>query len=75
MEKRDMPGYIIVNYKITSPEGYEAYVSAVMQMLKGRNAELLVVDAASEPLDHPNALNNYQPRGMKIYDKEVSEQS
>ena len=28
-----MPGYIIINYKITNPEGYEAYVSAVMPTL------------------------------------------
>lgn len=26
-------------------------------------------------LDHPNALNNYQARGMKIYDKKRTEQS
>jgi GNAT superfamily N-acetyltransferase len=26
-------------------------------------------------LDHPNALNNYQSRGMKLYDEEVSEES
>ena len=46
-----MSGYIIVNYKITNPEGYEAYVAAVMPTLKAHSAELLVVDAASEPLE------------------------
>ena len=46
-----MPGYIIVNYKITNPEGYEAYVPAVMPTLEAHGAELLVVDSESEALE------------------------
>ena len=46
-----MSGYIVVNYKVTNPEGYEAYVQSVMPTLEGHGAELVVVDADSEPLE------------------------
>ncbi len=46
-----MAGYIVVNYKITNPEGYEAYAPAALPTLEAHGAEILVADYESEPLE------------------------
>jgi len=40
--------YLIANYTITNPEGYEAYVPAVMPTLQAHSVEALVADYDSE---------------------------
>ena len=46
-----MAGYVIANYKITNPKGYEGYAPAVMPTLEAHGAEFLVADYESEPLE------------------------
>ena len=46
-----MAGYIVVNYQITNPKGYEPYVPAVMPTLEAHGAEVLVADSESEVLE------------------------
>ena len=46
-----MAGYFIANYKITNPEGYEAYVPAIMPTLNAHGAEVLVADYESESIE------------------------
>jgi uncharacterized protein (DUF1330 family) len=43
-----MSGYAVVNYTITNPQGYEAYLPAAMPTLGAYNAEVLVADYTSE---------------------------
>ena len=46
-----MPGYLIANYKLTNPEGYEGYVPAVLPTLEAHAAEVLVADYESEAVE------------------------
>ena len=46
-----MAGYLIANYRITNPEGYEGYVPAVMPTLSAHGVEVLVADYESEPIE------------------------
>ena len=39
-----MAGYIVGTYRITNPEGYAAYVPAVLPTLMAHGAEVLVAD-------------------------------
>ncbi len=43
-----MSAYIILNYDITNPDGYQAYPPAAMPTLSAHNAEVLVADYTSE---------------------------
>jgi uncharacterized protein (DUF1330 family) len=43
-----MSGYLVFNYTITNPGGYEAYPPAAMPTLAPHGAEVLVADYASE---------------------------
>jgi uncharacterized protein (DUF1330 family) len=40
--------YLVFNYSITNPEGYEAYPPAAMPSIMSSGAEVLVADYASE---------------------------
>ncbi len=46
-----MAGYLVANYKITDPKGYEGYGPAAMPTLEAHGAEILVADYESEPLE------------------------
>ena len=37
-----MAGYLIANYNITNPEGYEKYIAAVIPTIAARGGEILV---------------------------------
>lgn len=43
-----MPGYVVANYTITNPEGYEPYVPAVVPTIVAAGGEILVADLESE---------------------------
>lgn len=43
-----MSAYLVFNYSITNPEGYQAYPPAAMPTLASSGAEVLVADYASE---------------------------
>jgi uncharacterized protein (DUF1330 family) len=43
-----MSAYMVFNYAITNPEGYKAYLPAVMPTLGHHGAEVLVADYQSE---------------------------
>jgi uncharacterized protein (DUF1330 family) len=40
--------YVVANYRVTNPESYEAYPSAVGPILAAHGAEILVADLESE---------------------------
>jgi uncharacterized protein (DUF1330 family) len=46
-----MAGYLIANYRITNPEGFEQYVPAALTTLAAHGVEVLVADRESEPLE------------------------
>lgn len=46
-----MAAYIVANYKVTNPEGYEKYVPAIMPSLAAHNVEILAADAESQVLE------------------------
>ncbi len=46
-----MACYLIANYRITNPEGYKEYSSAVVPVLQRAGAEILVADYAAEPVE------------------------
>ena len=43
-----MAGYLIANYKITNPEGYQSYIAAVGPTILGHGGEILVAGEGSE---------------------------
>jgi len=43
--------YVIVNYDVVDPEGYDAYVSRAVPILAKHGGELLVVDGDTTPLE------------------------
>ena len=43
-----MSAYLVFNYAITNPEGYQAYPPAAMPTLGAHGVEVLVADYASE---------------------------
>ena len=46
-----MAGYLIANYKITNPEGYQAYIAAVGPTIIGHGGEILVAGEGSEAVE------------------------
>jgi uncharacterized protein (DUF1330 family) len=46
-----MAGYLIANYRITNAQAYGAYPPAVIPTLMAHNAEVLVADYESEPVE------------------------
>jgi uncharacterized protein (DUF1330 family) len=46
-----MAGYFMANYTITNQDGYQQYIAAVGPILQAHNAEILVVDRDSMPLE------------------------
>ncbi len=46
-----MSAYFVVNYDITKPAAYKAYVPAVVPILEAHGAEILVADYESETLE------------------------
>ena len=46
-----MAAYLIASYRVTNPEGYQAYPPAVLPVLDQHGAELLVADFNSEALE------------------------
>ncbi len=52
-----MAGYLIANYRITNPEGYQAYVAAVGPTIAAHGGELLVAGPGSELVEgDPNPV-------------------
>lgn len=50
-ERESMAAYMVANFNVTNPEGYKAYVPAVITTLNACGAEVLVADYATEPLE------------------------
>lgn len=46
-----MSAYLIFNYSITNPEGYQPYPAAAMPTLGAHGAEVLVADFGSEGVE------------------------
>ncbi len=46
-----MAGYLIANYKITNPEGYQAYIAAVGPTILSHGGEILVAGEESEAVE------------------------
>ena len=46
-----MSAYLVANFELTKPEGYKAYVPAVIPTLQAHGADILVADYESEPLE------------------------
>ena len=46
-----MAGYLIANYKITNPEGYQAYPAAVRPTILAHGGEILVAGPGSAPIE------------------------
>jgi uncharacterized protein (DUF1330 family) len=46
-----MAEYLVANFELTNPKGYKAYVPAVLPTLEAHNAEILVAEYDSEPLE------------------------
>jgi uncharacterized protein (DUF1330 family) len=46
-----MSGYLIANYDITNPDGYNAYVSSVGPTIVAHGGEILVAGPGSEPVE------------------------
>ena len=46
-----MAGYLIANYKITNPEGYQAYPPAVRPTILAHGGEILVAGPGSVPIE------------------------
>lgn len=46
-----MAGYLIANYSITNPEGYQAYIAAVGPTILAHQGEILVAGEGSEAVE------------------------
>ena len=46
-----MAGYLIANYSITNPDGYQAYIAAVGPTIVARGGEILVAGPGSEAVE------------------------
>lgn len=46
-----MAGYLIANYRITNPDGYQGYVATVRQTIAAHGGEILVAGPGSEPIE------------------------
>ncbi len=52
-----MAGYLIANYNITNPEGYQAYIAAVGPTILAHQGEILVAGEGSEAVEgEPGAV-------------------
>ncbi len=52
-----MASYLIGNYKITNPKGYQAYPAAVRPMILAHGGEILVAGPGSIPVEgHPEPI-------------------
>ena len=53
-----MAGYLIANYRITNPEGYQAYTAAVGSTILAHGGEILVAGPGSIPIEgNPDRLD------------------
>ena len=48
LENSNMSAYLVFNYAITNPDGYQAYPPAAMPTLGAHRAEVVVADYQSE---------------------------
>ena len=46
-----MSAYLVLNYTITNPQGYEAYIPAVLPTFASANAEVVVADYESDTVE------------------------
>jgi uncharacterized protein (DUF1330 family) len=46
-----MSAYLVFNYAITNPDGYQTYPPAAMPTFGSSGVEILVADYASEPIE------------------------
>ena len=46
-----MAGYLIANYSVTNPEGYQAYIASVGPTLEAHGGEILVAGPGSEGVE------------------------
>ena len=46
-----MSAYLVLNYTITNPVGYEAYIPAVLPTFADANAEIVVADYESDAME------------------------
>lgn len=46
-----MAGYLIANYKITNPDGYQTYIGAVGATIVAHGGEILVAGPGSEAVE------------------------
>jgi len=46
-----MAGYLIANYRITNPEGYQAYLAAVGSTIISHGGEILVAGEGAETVE------------------------
>jgi len=46
-----MPAYLIANYDIQNPEGYNAYVASVGPTIRSHGGEILVAGPGSKPVE------------------------
>ncbi len=46
-----MAGYLIANYRVTNPDGYQAYVAAVVPTIVAHRGEILVAGPESEAVE------------------------
>lgn len=52
-----MAGYLIANYSITNPEGYQSYIAAVGPTILAHQGEVLVAGEGSEAVEgEPGAV-------------------
>ena len=46
-----MSAYVVANYQVTNPEGFESYAPAAQQTLAAAGAEVIAVDLNSEVIE------------------------
>lgn len=46
-----MAAYIVANYEITNPDGYEKYLPAIMPTIASHNVEVLAADYESDTIE------------------------
>lgn len=46
-----MSAYVVANYQVTNPEGFESYAPAAQQTLAAAGAEVVAVDLNSEVIE------------------------
>jgi uncharacterized protein (DUF1330 family) len=46
-----MPAYLVANYNITNPEGYQQYIAAVGPTIFAHNGEILVAGEGAEVVE------------------------